>query len=448
MLNESQGDRILFDEEQQNSSPGKGKSWQRVGLIGAGGLFLVVGATLSIGTLNSGNSPAPEEQVQVDPIPVETLTIRAESGYEVERTFTGEIAARRSSEVGFERGGKLVEVMVEEGDRVSAGEPLARLDTRNLESQRRQAIAARNRAVAQLSELEAGARQEDIDAARAAVRNLDNELKLQRLQRSRREFLYREGAIAREQLDEFFYAEQALEARLDEARSQLEELLNGSRREDIAAARATVQELEARIEDLEISLNKSVVKAPFSGFVGQRYLDEGAIAQPGQAVVRLVERGVPEARIGLPTKMLRQMQPGDVETASLGSETYTATVTAILPEVEPQTRTQVVVLELHEADIADTHPGQTVRLTRTETIETAGYWLPISALNRGLRGLWTCYVVVEGEEGFEVEQRAVEILDRDSDRAFVRGTLEVGDRVVKSGTHRLVPGQLVRPLEL
>jgi len=449
------GEDITLDQETEyteNPPKSGGRKKQLIWLGGA--CFLIAGAVIGVPRLFSQTqSPPSEETSQVSGVTVETVTVKPASGYEVTRSFTGEISAQRSSELGLERGGELTQVLVEEGDRVSKGQPLARLDTRNLQAQRKQLEARLSGALAQLEQLETGPRQEDIAAARARVRNLEKELELKEIQRSRREFLYQEGAISREQRDEFATQEEVLEARLDEAKSELEELLNGTRKEEIAAQRATVQELEASIEDIDVTLSKSVLKAPFNGIVSQRYIDEGTVIQTGQAVIRLVENALPEARIGLPTTMTNNLSIGSSQTVTINSQEFSATVSAILPEVDPETRTQEVFLKLDaygsvsdlRAAITKTSPGQTVRLIRKQTIDSEGYWVPLSSLTKGVRGLWTAYVVVESSEGdgWEVQQQAVEILHQDSDRAYVRGTLQVSDRIVASGTHRLVPRQRV-----
>ncbi|MEM6449349.1 MAG: efflux transporter periplasmic adaptor subunit, partial [Cyanobacteria bacterium P01_D01_bin.105] len=94
--------------------------------------------------------------------------------------------------------------------------------------------------------------------------------------------------------------------------------------------------------------------------------------------------------------------------------------------------------------------GQTVRLSLSERISSEGIWVPTEALTQGIRGLWNSYVVVPAEADgteFVVRSQSVEILHQEGDRAYVTGTLQPGDTVVASGTHRLVPGQLVEPKE-
>ncbi|MEM6590627.1 MAG: efflux RND transporter periplasmic adaptor subunit [Cyanobacteria bacterium P01_C01_bin.73] len=385
----------------------------------------------------------------VNPLAVETLTVEAVDSYTVARAYTGEIAALRSSDLGFTRGGELMQVLVEEGDRVTAGEPLAQLDTQSLLAQRRQLEAQKTEAQARLLELERGARQEDIAAARAEVRDFENQLRLQQQQRSRREFLFAEGAISREQLDEFAFGAETLDARLDRAKSRLNELLNGTRPEQVAAQRAVVQQLEASIADLDIDLSKSTLKAPFAGIVSARQVDEGVVVGAGQSIVRLVEAAAPEARVGMPETAASRLQLGSLVTVNLGEQSFSATVKSVLPEVDPNTRTQIVVFQLEPAAIPQLNPGQTVRVELSETIATGGIWVPTQALTQDIRGLWSVLVVMPTDGGTvqQVQPTSVEILHQESDRVLVQGTLQAGDRIVADGVHRLVPGQQVKTIQ-
>lgn len=425
-------------------------------VVGAGAIALLLGMGI-LGVIHHqpANSQAESTETEETTIlSVKTLTVEPVSSYEVTRSFTGEIAALRSSDLGFERSGQLVSVLVQEGDRVAQGTPLARLDIRNLQTRRQQLAAERARAQARLAELQAGPRPEDITAAKAAVRELEQELELQRTQRARREYLYERGAISRETLDEFTYGQETLQARLDQARSRLQELQNGTRSEQILAQQATVRQLDAAIADLDVTIGKSTLRSPFAGVVSARAVDEGTVVSTGQPVVELVENAAPEARIGMPTNVANQLQVGEPQTIRLGPDRYTGTVAAVLPEVDPNTRTQVVVFQLDQSAIPRLNPGQTARVELPRTIPTDGVWLPNAALTQGIRGLWNAYVLTSTENSnsqsantYEIQPQTVEILHEDGDRVLVRGTLQPGDRVVANGTHRLVPGQQVRPLD-
>ncbi len=405
----------------------------------------------------TNSQPKPKvQQPSVNILPVETQRLTPVDSYQVSRIYTGEIVSRRSSELGFERSGQVVRITVDEGDRVKAGTPLAYLDTRNHEANRRKLLAQRAQAVAQLKELEAGARSETIAAARATVRDLYQQLELARTKLSRRQGLYTEGAISREQLDEVTNETSVLQARLDEKKSQLDELLAGTRPESIEAQKAIIQQHDASIANLDIELQKSVLRAPFTGTISARLVDEGTVVSPGQSILRLVENGNLEARIGVPVANASQLRKDSTLPLKIGSKTYPAKISSILPELDFSTRTLTLILTLHQSAVTEVSPGQVARLEITEIIPSKGYWLPTTALVKGVRGLWSCYTLGKPApekssasnitNAFVIERRDVEILQAESNQVLVRGTLQPGDQVIINGTNRLVPGQLVHPI--
>ncbi|MDJ0705844.1 MAG: efflux RND transporter periplasmic adaptor subunit [Leptolyngbyaceae cyanobacterium MO_188.B28] len=397
------------------------------------------------------SSPSPAQTSQVLALPVETLTLKSVSAYEVSRAYTGEIAARRSSNLGFERSGAVVEILVDEGDRVQVGDPLARLDVRSLDARRRQLVAQKDQAIARLQELEVGPRPEDIAAAQAAVADWEQQAALGRIQRQRREDLYQRGAISREELDQQTFGTGSLESRLNQAQSQLDELLAGTRSEQISAQTAQVRQLEAGIQSIDVDLAKSILTAPFDGRVSSRLIDEGVVVDGGQSVLRLVEDSVLEARIGVPVDTAADLTVGSRQLVHLGPDAYSARVAALLPELDVTSRTVTVILEI-SPDTPLT-VGQTVRLVLSETEPTDGYWLPSTALVPGERGLWSVYLLAEPSPSeststeksvFQVGRRDVEVLHTEADRVLVRGLITSGEKAIINGVHRLAPGQLVQ----
>jgi len=424
---------------------------RRWGWVSLSGILLLSGLSVGVPRLFTSKDP---RHTSAEPrmLSVKTTQVAAVKSYTARRTYTGEVAAVRASELGFERSGKVVQFNVEQGDRVKAGMAIARVDTQNLEAQRLQLLAQKAQAAAVLQELQNGPRLEVIAAARAQVIDLQSQLELERIRQTRREYLYKEGAISKEQLDEVAFNQNALSARLVAAQSRLNELEAGTRLEQIAAQQAEVKQLEASIADLEIAIAKSTISAPFSGAIAKRHLDEGTVVQAGQSVVRLVEGITPKVEIGVPTEVASQLERGSEQRVHIGGETYQAKVTSILPEVNPTTRTRTVILALDTPDLQPVALKQIARLEVTQRVPTNGYWLPITALARGDRGLWSCYALGQPEgnshsaqaKTYRVERRDVEVLYTEGDRALVRGLLQPGDTVIVDGTQRVVPGQLVR----
>ena len=374
---------------------------------------------------------------------VETTTLELVNSYSSHQTYTGEVVPSRTSEIGFERGGKLIRVFVEEGDRVAVNIPLAQLDTANLEAQRQGLTAQKNEAQARLAELKNGATSEEINSAQAQVRDLEQQLELEKIRTNRREYLYSVGAVNLEELEEITFNSKALAERLANAQSNLQQLQNGSRIEQVNAGQAVVDRLSAEIKNLDITIANSTLRSPFESIVSVRNFDEGSVISPGQAVLRLVENDRLKVKIGVPIEAANQLQVGSSQMLTIGQEQYEAKIVSILPEVNTSTRNLTVVLKLTSADIGQISPKQIARLDLIQKSEGKGYWLPVTALIKGDKGLWSCYALDKSQEDLKVERRFVELIETQNKRVFVRGTLQSGDEIITEGTHRLVPGQVV-----
>ncbi|MEM1426216.1 MAG: efflux RND transporter periplasmic adaptor subunit, partial [Cyanobacteria bacterium P01_H01_bin.130] len=319
---------------------------------------------------------------------------------------------------------------------------IARLDDRSLRARRSQLMAEAASVEAQLQELRNGARREDIDAARSAVGDLEQQLQLANLQAGRRKALYETGAIAREDWEREQFNANALEDRLGQAKSELEKLKTGTRTEQVAAQAARLEQTRAAIAAIDIDLSKTVLQAPYSGQVSDRLIDEGTVVSGGQGIVQLIEGGTLEARIGVPVDLAERLSVGSSQSLTVGGRSLSATVSTVLPQLEGESRTATVVLRLPSNK--NLRIGQTARLEIMESQAQDGFWVPATALVPRERGLWSVYGLGSSSgDAFEVVRRDVEVLHDSGDRLFVRGTLQPGDRIVASGAHRIVPGQLV-----
>jgi RND family efflux transporter MFP subunit len=371
---------------------------------------------------------------------VSVETVKSARGFSSRRAYTGRLEAGRTSRLAFERVGVLTGVMVDEGAIVSKGAVLAQLDVRELTLDRTSAVAERDGAAATMQEMVAGPRQETIEAARAVVRDLEAQLELSKRKMDRRTALAKrsENAIAAEKIEEAEFQFSSARARLARGRHVVAELEAGTRAEKIATQEALVRRLEARIALIDLTVEKSTLRAPFAGTIASRSADEGAVVSPNEPVLVMVETGVMEARIGLPTEEAARVKPGaEIEVVVAGTP-HKAVLRARHPRIDVATRTQLHIFRLVTAAPSMVH-GQVARLELDVEIASEGIWLPHAALTRAPKGLWACYVVEEGR----VARREVQILHTDGSRVFVRGTLRDGDTVIRSGAHRVVPGQLV-----
>lgn len=333
--------------------------------------------------------------------PPRTLVVTTDTAHEVEtydlrRSFVGRVEARRSAEIGFELGGAVSRIAVDEGDSVEKGEMLAQLDTKRLEAKR--------------AELE------------ARLREAETRLALMASTRGRTLEALELNAVSTQQWDE---ADRGY-----------------------VAQTAVVRRVIAQIESIDVDIEKSRLRAPFSGVAARRFIDEGTVVSTGEPLFRLLETGRLEVRVGVSTELARSLVAGNEQVVRADGRELNATVRALLPARNPETRTVDVLLTL-PSDATYLRDGDLVEVELSESIRERGFWLPRRALTEGARGLWASYVAEPVGEGdtHVLRRRELEILHVDGNRAFVRGTLGDGELVVADGLQRLTPDQRVKLAE-
>lgn len=372
-----------------------GRYWRLFARIALGALVLQ--ALLGLFAARGAWAEASAERARV--LVVEAA---ANDSYAALRSYAGEVVASRSSDLGFKFAGQLALIAVDLGDAVPAGALLARLDDASL-----QAALAQARA------------QVDVARAQLAAAQANAELAGQ----SERRFadLRVSGHVSEQQYDE--------------QRLNLEALSAGE-----ALAAAGLTQARAALRAAEVAVTEAEIRAPYAGRVQARYVDEGSQINPGQPVLQLVETVNKEAHVGLPEQLASTLSAGSQHEVLWGGQSYRATLQSVLPVVDAANRTLTAVFKLNEQAAAALPIGGVVELALASEVAGSGYWVPLTALTESDRGLWGIYVVNAEQQ---LERRLVEIVHAESSRAFVRGTLVSGERIVTSGVQRLVPGQRV-----
>lgn len=324
------------------------------------------------------------------PAPVTAVSVRTialETGYAVTRRFIGQIEAARQIDIGFELGGRIIDVLPQEGDRVRRGDRLARLDVSALQAQRA-ALAAERRA-------------------------LSADAELARLTLARTEQLSTRGFRS--------------DAAVDDSRLAVRRLA------------ARVEAVEAQIAGVDVQIEKSTITSPFDGLVGNRLVDPGQNIQAGAPVVRLFEEGGTHLRASLPTGLAAPLAPGDIVTVEINGDTLDGRILRLRPDLDPVTRTRDVIVAL--PDTARPAFGQTASLVLQDRVTQPGFWAPVAALREGRRGSWELLTVASSEAGSRAAPLAVEVMHMDGDRVFLRGTASESTRFIAGAPDRVAPGQ-------
>jgi HlyD family secretion protein len=197
--------------------------------------------------------------------------------------LTGNVEVRQVN-LGFKVAGRIEHLMVDEGDRVSDGQVLARLEKVYFHDNIAQLTAQRDQAKANLAKMLAGNRPEDIAQAEANVKEKEATLANARITLERAEHLWNRAVGTRKAFDDAQAAYREAEARLNLAREAMRLMRAGFRAEDIDMARAQLADREAALQVAERQLADADLLAPSQGVVLSRVREVGAIVAPGETV--------------------------------------------------------------------------------------------------------------------------------------------------------------------
>ena len=202
-------------------------------------------------------------------------------------TASGTIESTEA-DLGFQLGGRVARVQVREGDAVRAGTVLASLDQAELEARKAAAVAKARAARAMLTELENGARPEEVRQTRSGVDAAQRRMEESAAVLARTKRLFEGGAVSREALDQAETAHTVARTQYQQAREQLTLVNTGPRTERIQAQRAVVQEAEAAVAQVEANIDNAVIAAPFDGVVTVRHREPGESVAAGAPVLTVM----------------------------------------------------------------------------------------------------------------------------------------------------------------
>jgi len=284
--------------------------------------------------------------------------------------WSGTVEAR-TIEVGSRVGGRVKAVFAKEGERVQEGQPLVEIEAGDLPAQRlvakgeldqaranlekamrgarpeeiEQANARAQTAVSALEETKVGARSEQIGAATARLVAAQVAVDKAKLDADRSRRLLATQAISQAQFDDADIAFKSAIAQRDAAAQELDELKNGSRREDIAqararavearasarlvqagsraediaAAQAVVESAQGRLDQTDVLIGELIVRAPRAARVESLDLRPGDILAPNATAASLVEDDQLYVRIYVPETQIGHIRPGQQVPISVDS---------------------------------------------------------------------------------------------------------------------------------
>ena len=273
-------------------------------------------------------------------------------------------------------GGRLQAVLVEENDRVAAGQLLATLENTDYRARVSSAEATLRLREAEARKVHNGARGQERRDAEAAVREAEAVVDNATADAGRRRDLYRDAVISRAEMDNAEQAFKVARAKLDSARERLSLVDAGSREEDHARADAEVALARAALAEARAVLEKTLVRAPIGGVVLRRHRRAGEIVSTHfeSPVVTIADRSRTRVRVDVDevdVARLRTGQAAYVTADAFGTRRFAGRVVRVgqvlgrktVRTDEPSERVDTKVLEtlIELADGADLPLGLRVQ---------------------------------------------------------------------------------------
>jgi HlyD family secretion protein len=203
-------------------------------------------------------------------------------------TLSGNIEAHESL-VGFKVPGRIVELPVEEGQQVAQGALLARLDDADLKQRIRVDEATVGVRESNLALTLAGTRHQEVKAAQQTMIDAEADLAQKKLDNERAQKLFARDEVSAQERDQAATALKRAEAIFKAAQQRYNEAVEGSRKEDIAIARANLNQAGASLGLSQVNLSYSILRAPSAGVVTVRQAELGEVVAPGSPVVTIAD---------------------------------------------------------------------------------------------------------------------------------------------------------------
>jgi HlyD family secretion protein len=336
------------------------------------------------------------------PLTVETTT--AKRGEIVQQlVVVGNLVGDATVAVVPRAAGRLQDISVRLGDRVARGQRIAKIEDFELQEQVKQQEAA-------------------LEVSRATIRQREADLQLAQTNAERSRNLFARQLLPKQTLDD-------TEARYQAAVAQL----------DLARAQNT--QSTARLDELKINLQNTIIVSPVDGFVARRAADPGAFVGQNAPVVDVVDIGQVRLVANIVEKDLKSLQPGDetqVEVDAFPGETFMGRVARVAPVLDPATRTAPIEIEIPNPGFR-LKPGMYARVSVKTDERKKALLVPANAVvdTGGRRGVFMA------ADNDTVSFRPVMVGIEDSNQIEILDGLSEGDRIVTTGAAGLRDGDRV-----
>ena len=197
---------------------------------------------------------------------------------------------------------------------------------------------------------------------------------------------------------------------------------------------------KAQVDFYSVKLEQTKIRAPFNGFIQNRFFDSGTVTSPGIAILEIIDSTIVEAHVSVPSNVIQGLSIGEEYSFMINSKSYPAKFKRFTQMSSQGSDNRLCIFEF------DTfiNPGSISFLQLNQTKEKRGAWVPLKSLSQGTQGLWNIYTVTKDQNNkYRVAKEIVELIYVEGNNAFISGTISNGDMVVSGGAEQVIDSEIL-----
>ena len=198
---------------------------------------------------------------------------------------------------------------------------------------------------------------------------------------------------------------------------------------------------KAQVDLYSVKLDQTYIRAPFDGYIQNRFLDSGTVISPGVPILEIIDSSFVEAHVSVPSNVIEGLMEGESYSFLIGMEIFPATLKRYTKMSGQGSDNRLCIFEFNTF----ISPGSVSYLQLQQKKIKTGAWVPLKSLSQGTQGLWNLYTVSkDNNEQFKVAKEIVELIHVEGDNAYISGTISTGDMVVSGGAEKVIENEILK----
>ena len=197
---------------------------------------------------------------------------------------------------------------------------------------------------------------------------------------------------------------------------------------------------KAQVDFYSVKLEQTKIRAPFNGFIQNRFFDSGTVTSPGIAILEIIDSTIVEAHVSVPSNVIQGLSIGEEYSFMINNKSYPAKFKRFTQMSSQGSDNRLCIFEFNTF----INPGSISFLQLSQTKEKRGAWVPLKSLSQGTQGLWNIYTVTKSQNNkYRVAKEIVELIYVEGNNAFISGTISNGDMVVSGGAEQVIDSEIL-----